>query len=127
MAALVTANIGQWNRVFGVNFAGPTTVATASETDLSTPNTSYTFDTKGVGLVCMQVVFANYTSVTVKLQRSVDGGTTWADITNGSISTSGTIASVDPQAPLCRISIAGTLSGSTDTMTVHLYMERMVS
>jgi hypothetical protein len=124
MAALVTANLGTWRKLSGIVYAGPTLVANASETDLSTPDTSIEFETIGVRRVSIQVVFANYTSVTVKAQRSLDGGDTWNDITDATASTNGTVYDFAPEAPLIRLSIAGTLSGSADTMEVWAYMER---
>lgn len=140
MAALVTANLGAWKKVYGVNFAGPTKVADAVETDLSTPNTSIVFDTIGVKEIHCYMRFANYTGVTVKLQGSVDG-TNYADITNATTATTATIItairgirtnSTDDAGEkvgilrhqLVRLSIAGTLSGSADTLEVWVYMER---
>jgi hypothetical protein len=123
MAALVTAGLGSWQKLQGIMYAGPTLVADADETNLGTPDTSVEFDTIGVRRVSVQIVFANYTSVTVKAQRSLDG-TTWNDITDATASTSGTVYDFAPEAPHVRLSIAGTLSGSADTMEVWVYMER---
>lgn len=123
MAALVTARLGNWKKNFGVVYAGPTKVASADETDLSTPNTSISFDTVGIRKLTLQVIFANYTSVAVKLQRSLDGGATWDDLTTA-LSTTGDSVDVSPESPSVRLSIAGTLSGAADTMSVYLYAER---
>ena len=66
-----------------------------------------------------QPIFANYTSVTVKAQGTLDG-TTWADIASATTSTSGDIVDVDcseTQGPFSqvRVLVTGTLSASTDT------------
>jgi len=123
MAALITAALGQWKKNFGVVYAGPTKVADASETDLSTPDTSIAFDAVGIRRLTLQIIFANYTGVAVKLQRSLDGGTTWDDLTTA-LSTTGDSVDVSPEGPRVRLSIAGTLSAGADTMTVYLYAER---
>ena len=122
MAAAVTDVLTE-NHIKGVPYRGPTTVFSANETDLSTPDTSQQYDVKGIAMVSFQVVFANYTAVTVKFQRSLDGGTTWDDISGASISTSGDVVAFTPNAPLIRLSVGATLSGAADTLTVHLYME----
>lgn len=140
MAALVTANLGQWLRTYGMNYAGPTKVADASETDLSTPDTTLEFDAKGIDFASAIVTFANYTSVTVKWQGSNNDGLTWQDITNATTGTSATtitvakhglIDSTDKIGALrharIRLSIAGTLSAGADTMSVWVYMERRAS
>ena|SRR3990167_7303289 len=114
---------------------GPVKVADASETDLSTPDTSIIFDAQGVEFITVWMKFANYTSVTVKLQETVDN-TNYMDITNATTSTTNTDISVHRSGPIdstdkagllrgsrVRISIAGTLSGSADTMEVWLYAE----
>jgi hypothetical protein len=121
MAALVKAR-GSWEKIQGIPFHGPTKVADASETDLSTPDTSIVFDTKGVRRMSVQLIFANYTSVTVKAQRSLDAST-YTDISGATSSTSDEIYDFAPNAPWVRLSIAGTLSGSADTMEVWVYME----
>lgn len=123
MAALVKDTDLKFRNVEGVGIKGPTRVAFASETDLSTPDTSITFDTRGVTMMAVQIVFANYTSVTVKAWRSLNDGTTKTDITGATTSTSGAIFDFDPKAPLAGLSIAGTLSGSADTMSVYVYQE----
>jgi len=53
----------------GVVCEGPNLVATLNETDVSTPNTSLEFTTKGVSMMAIQLIFANYTGVTLKAQR----------------------------------------------------------
>ena len=104
-------------------FAGPTKVFLgATDEDISTPNVAVTFDTKGVRRVSFQPVFANYTSVTVKAQRSLDN-TTWADVTSATTDTSGAVIDFAPEAPYVRLSITGTLSASADTMAVWAYMD----
>ena len=140
MAALVTANLGQWLRTYGMNYAGPTLVADAVETDLSTPDTTLVFDAKGIDFATAKIAFANYTSVTVKWQGSNDGGLTYQDITNATTGTTATSITVAKHGvsdttdkigilrhPLIRLSVAGTLSGGADTMTVWVYMERRAS
>ena len=124
MAALVTALPTRTNTGRGTIFWGPTLVASASETDLSTPDTTIVLDTKGISLVVVHVIFANYTSVTVKAQRSLDA-TNYADITSATTAASNVVYDFDPRAPYVRLSIAGTLSGSADTMSVYVYMEEM--
>lgn len=114
---------------------GPVKVADASETDLSTPDTSIIFDVQGVEFVTVWMKFANYTSVTVKLQETLDN-TNYMDITGATTSTTNTDISAHRAGPIdgtdragllrgsrIRISIAGTLSGSADTMEVWLYAE----
>ena len=137
MAALVKV-LPEWKRIAGVQYTVPTKVADAVETDLSTPDTSITFDIKGVECVACWMKFANYTEVTVKLQQSVDNGTNYVDITNATTSTTNTIISAHRTGPidatdkagllrgnLLRLSIAGTLSGGADTLEVWLYAERL--
>jgi len=124
MAAIVTSKQLDVRKLNGVICEGPNLVATLSETDVSTPDTSLIFTTKGVSMMAFQPIFANYTSVTVKAQRSLDG-TNWSDISSATTSTSGAVISFDPQAPLVRLSIAGTLSGGADTMTIWAYQEHM--
>lgn len=104
-------------------FAGPTEVFLgATDEDISTPNVAVTFDTKGVRRLTFQPVFANYTGVTVKAQRSVDN-TTWSDITSATTGTSGAVIDAAPEAPYARLSITGTLSASADTMQVWAYLD----
>src|SRR3990167_7076662 len=114
---------------------GPVKVADASETDLFTPDTSIIFDTQGVEFVAVWMKFANYTGVTVKLQETLDNDS-YMDITGATTSTTNTDISAHREGPIdatdragllrgsrIRISIAGTLSGSADTMEVWLYAE----
>lgn len=121
MAALVKLSLANWKSTHQVTYAGPVKVAEAVDTDLSTPDTSIEFDTKGVRLVVWELVVANYTSVTVKWQRKV--GSAYADLAGTSQSTDGVFDFV-PDAPSCRLSIAGTLSASADTLDVYVYMEK---
>ncbi len=93
-----------------------------------------TFANEGVVMaVSAYVVFANYTSVTVKAQATLDG-TNWEDIPSATTSTSATIisfplvhftgsVSVDnSEGPWIqwRLHVTGTLSGSTDTLVVDI-------
>ena len=104
-------------------FAGPTKVFLgATNEDISTPNVAVTFDTKGVRRLTFQPVFANYTGVTVKAQRSLDN-VTWSDITSATTSTSGAVIDCAPEAPYTRLSVTGTLSASDDDMAVWAYMD----
>ena len=121
MAALVKLSLSTWHRSHGVVYSGPVKVAAAVETDLSTPDTSIEFDTTGVRVVTWELVTANYTSVTVKWQRKV--GSAWYDISGATLSAAGDNDFV-PDAPLCRLSIAGTLSGGADALDVYVYMEK---
>ena len=134
MAALVKL-VPVMQSFAGVQCFGPVKVADASETDLSTPDTSIVFDVKGIEFVTVWMKFANYTSVTVKLQETVDG-TNYMDITGVTTSTTNTDISAHRRGPIdatdkagllrgkqVRISIAGTLSGGADTMEVWLYAE----
>jgi hypothetical protein len=122
MAALVTNTAFTGRPGDAVGNCGPLLVALASETDLSTPDTSIVINTRGVSLMVLQLVFANYTSVTVKAQRSL--GSTWVDITDATLSANG-IIDFDPKSPQVRLSLAGTLSGSADSMSVLVYLEYM--
>ena len=104
-------------------FAGPTKVFLgATNEDISTPNVAVTFDTKGVRRLTFQPIFANYTGVTVKAQRSIDN-VTWSDITSATTSTSGAVIDCAPEAPYTRLSITGTLSASADDMAVWAYID----
>lgn len=123
MAALVVVN-PQWKRLSGVNYVEPTKVANAVETDLSTPDTSIVLSGIGVRLLSLYLKFANYTSVTVKLQESVDG-VNYKDVSGKTTSTTDTLVKLTPvDSPYIRVSIAGTLSASADTLEVWLYAEK---
>lgn len=80
----------------------------------------YTTNARGMSRLSMQVIFANYTSVTVKIQASLDS-TTWADVSGMSITSSDDIVSAEigPYEEI-RVHITATLSGSTDTLEVWL-------
>ena len=134
MAALVKL-VPQFSRNGNVLCWGPVKVADAVDTDLSTPDTSIIFDAKGVKFVTVWMKFANYTSVTVKLQETLDNES-YMDITGATTSTTNTDISAHREGPIdstdragllrgsrIRISIAGTLSASADTMEVWLYAE----
>lgn len=136
MAALVKLALSDWRPAHGSNYVGPVKVADADETDLSAGDTSIVFDVRGVEFISCHVIFANYTSVTVKLQESVDDGATYYDITNATTAATAKTISAHRNGPLdstdkagllrgskVRLSIAGTLSGSADTMTIWAYME----
>ena len=136
MAALVKAELSDTKKSFGVVYQGPSKVADADETDLSTPDTSIEFDVAGVRSISAQVIFANYTSVTVKLQESLDGDN-FVDVQHATTDTSNTIITASKDGSMdatsrigplrgkkVRLSIAGTLSASADTMEVWVYLER---
>lgn len=125
MAALVvTANIAAEVASKGIHTFGPLKVAAAVETDLSTPNTAIVIPTRGFSMMALQLIFANYTGVTVKAQRSLDG-VNFSDIVGATTSTSGGVVVFDPQAPYVRLSIAATLSASADSLDVWVYGEMM--
>jgi len=110
-------------RPFDRPFAGPTKVFLgATDEDISTPNVAVVLDTKGVRRVSFQPVFAGYTGVTVKAQRSLDN-VTWSDVTSATTSTSGAVIDFAPEAPHTRLSITGTLSAGADDMAVWAYMD----
>ncbi len=93
--------------------------APAAETDLSGGVVAITRECRGVGRVSFQPVFAGYTSVTVKLQATLDG-TNWFDVPSATTDTSGAIVSAallgsgGPYAKY-RVHVTGTLSAGTDT------------
>lgn len=77
--------------------------------------------------VAAQVVFANYTAVTVKAQASLTSGV-WNDITGAEASASGdiiTFPAMDTGGPYVqwRLHITATLSASADTMTIDVLEE----
>jgi len=99
-----------------------TKVVAASEVNYGTPALRAIHDTVGVRNIGMFLKFANYTSVTVKLQRSYDG-TNYVDIPSGSLDTSLTHVVVQPVAPFVQVSIGATLSAGADSLEVWLYEE----
>jgi hypothetical protein len=120
MAALVKPALPSLVRARGIRSLGPSLVAQAVETDLSTPDTSIVIPTRGLALLVFQLIFANYTGVTVKAQRSLDG-TNYADIASATTSTNLAIIAFVPQSPYVRLSIAGTLSAGADALDVWIY------
>lgn len=110
----------------GMYVVPATKVVDASEVDYSTPLARCIHNTLGVNRIAMFLKFANYTSVSVKLQRSYDyNGTTgtWVDIPSGELTTSATHLVVSPVAPWVQVLVDATLSGSTDTLEVWLHEE----
>ena len=123
MAALVTRSLS-WKKLGKVWYADPTVVVEASETDLSTPDTSIVINGEGLTKLTLYVKFANYTSVTVKLQESTDG-TNYVDISGATTGTTNTFIKLATISnPFIRVSVAATLSASADTLTVTAYAER---
>ena len=123
MAALVTRSL-VWKKLGKVWYADPTVVVEASETDLSTPDTSIVINGEGLTKLTLYVKFANYTSVTVKLQESTDG-TNYVDISGATTGTTNTFIKLATISnPFIRVSVAATLSASADTLTVTAYAER---
>jgi hypothetical protein len=103
-------------------FAGPTKVFLGATNEALAANVDVTFNTKGVRRVSFQPVFAGYTAVTVKAQRSVDN-VTWADVASATTDTSGAIIDFAPEAPYTRLNITGTLSAGADDMAVWAYLD----
>lgn len=91
--------------------------------DAMSNEVKYTMGARGISKISMQVIFANYTSVNMKLQGTLDGST-WSDIPGMAVSTSGDIVTAT-FGPLSQIRIdgTGTLSGSADTLEVWLMVE----
>jgi hypothetical protein len=110
----------------GVMTFGPTKVFDAVESTIN-PDVTQQYATAGIRRVSFQLLFAGYTAVTVKFQRSLDGGTTWSDITGATTSTSGAVIDFAPEAPLIRMSVQGTVSVGADSLSVYLYMEAQPS
>src|SRR3990167_3292649 len=107
-----------------IPFTGSTKIfEVTADHDLSGTDTTFSVKTAGGRFMSYQLIFANYTSVTAKWQRSLDGGTTYDDIAGATTSTSGDVVDFEPKAPLCRLSVVATLSASTDTLSVWAYME----
>ncbi len=110
----------------GMYSRGPTKVVDANEQAYSnTAKASH--GARAIRNLAMFAKWANYTAVTIKLQRSYDStdGTdgTWTDIPSGSITTSGTDVVVKPVAPWIRVNLTATLSASADTLEVWLFAE----
>lgn len=103
-------------------FAGPTKVFLGATNEALAANVAVVFDTKGVRRVTFQPIFAGYTSVTVKAQRSVDNAT-WADVASATTDTSGVVIDFAPEAPYTRLNITGTLSAGADDMAVWAYID----
>ena len=123
MADLVTRSLN-WKKLGKVWYTDPTVIVEASETDLSTPDTSIVINGEGLTKLTLYVKFANYTSVTVKLQESTDG-TNYVDISGATTGTTNTFIKLATISnPFIRVSVAATLSASADTLTVTAYAER---
>jgi len=101
----------------------PRKVVDITEKDDSLGVVEYTMGARGMSRISMQVIFANYTGVTVKMQGNLDG-TTWSDISGMAISVSGDIltATIGPLNQI-RIFVTATLSGGTDTLETWLMVE----
>lgn len=110
--------------LFGFAYTDATKVINASEVDYSAASRRYTFKGSGLRHLVLGLIFANYTGVTVKLQKSFDGGTTWEDVPGASLSTSGTSVIVEgPFSEDLAINVAATLSVGADTLAVWLTQE----
>ena len=75
----------------------------------------------GIGIyrVTITAVWTGYTAVTVKLVASMDGGLTWSDVEDMSITVSGDVLSkeIGPYA-LMGIHVTATLSASSDNIKI---------
>lgn len=110
-------------RAFDILHRPVTKVLDASEQDYSAGATKYEHDTRLCRRVAMFAKWANYTSVTVKLQRTYDG-TTWTDIPNSSITATGNSIAVNLDGAVkIRVHVTATLSAGADTLEVWLYEE----
>lgn len=100
-------------------------VVNASEVDYAAGVRAWTEDARDLYRVTMQVVWANYTGVTVKLQGTLDN-MTWADLPGMAVSTSGNIVSgeIGPYEQI-GVHVTGTLSGGVDTLKVYLKRSRL--
>jgi hypothetical protein len=110
-------------RIFnGVTTFDSVKVLDASEENLTTPNVANEWESRALSKVTLYLKFANYTSVSVKLQQSLDG-VTWWDV-GAALTANNTRSSFSPDAaPRMRLSAAGTLSAGADTMEVWVYAE----
>jgi len=90
------------------------------EKDDSLGVVEYTTSARGLQRLSFQVIFAGYTSVTVKIQASLDS-VTFADVTDFTISTTGDIVSgeIGPYEKI-RIHVTATLSGGADSLEVWM-------
>lgn len=113
---------GPYKRALGVAVRGPIKVVDASEVDYSAGLGRAAHRTEVVRRATMQVIFAGYTAVTVKAQRSLDG-VTWDDIAGASITVTGDVVDFAVEAPHMRLHITATLSVGADTLEVWLYEE----
>jgi len=101
----------------------PRKVVDITEKDISLGSVEYTMGTRGIRKISMQVIFAGYTGVNVKLQGNLDG-TTFGDIPGLAVSTSGdTVTATFGPLNEIRVFATGTLSGGADTLEVHLMVE----
>ena len=117
------ADVPQITRVVDILHRPWVKAVDASEVDYSAGVAKYEHDTNLVRRVALFAKWANYTTVTVKLQRSYDGGTTWTDISGGALTVSGTSVTVTPVAPKTRIHVTATLSAGADTLEAWMFEE----
>ncbi len=97
----------------------------ASVTELALSNTVlHETNARGWKKLAIQVIFAGYTAVTVKVETTLDGST-WSEACGFTITATGTIIAgeIGPMAKI-RIVATATLSGGTDTLEVWLGIEK---
>lgn len=118
-------NVSLISNVQVYNPADDTNISSFTTADTVTINDDAGFGHPLVRRLTYQVVFANYTSVNVKAQGTVDD-VTWADISGTVISgiTTGdtfSFSTLDNGGPFLKVrfQVQGTLSGSTDTIDVY--------
>lgn len=121
MAETVTA-LAEPLRLKGYLWIPPTKVYDANEHDLSTASRKVIIPAFYMEGLSMYLTFANYTSVTVKLQASLDGGTNWYDIPSSSLTATGTgLTVVNLVVPVIAVNVQATLSVGADTLGVWVY------
>jgi hypothetical protein len=100
----------------------PVALFDVEEADLSSGLASNPFSIKGSNKLFVQSIVANYTSWTVDLQISLDGGTTWTTIQASLLTATGPVNTNTYALPAmgdARLLLTGTSSGSTDTALVY--------
>jgi len=101
----------------------PRKVVDITEKDDSLGVVEYTMGARGITKISMQVIFAGYTGVNVKLQGNLDG-TTFSDIPGLAVSATGDIvtATFGPLNEI-RVFVTATLSAGADTLETWLMVE----
>lgn len=109
-------------RLKGYLWIPSTKVYDANEHDLSTASRKVIIPAFYMESLSMFLTFANYTSVTVKLQASLDSGANWFDVPSGSLTASGTGLTVSGMTyPTVAVNVQATLSAGADTLGVWVY------